>query len=842
MKKSNTTLTKSINNPKENGVSNSSSAQFPPFDSSNANSSSGMSSDLFGGDLFGDELIDMYTSAVSADDSSDMGILGTDVTNDESTVTNSSKASNATMNISPNASDGANDLDGLGTFQPSASFNDLTNLLPPNEDVVTSPSPAPSHASQPVSVIIVQPTSTTLKAPEHSNRILSSSNAPVATQEPKTKKRMASSIESTAAKVTEAAAAAAAAVDNAAKKAAALRVANVNASVATATLAASSGKAQKIASSMPARRSARSATLNAVNTKTASNFVPLVSGSVSVKSESQQIQNNDRSKLMKACENSTDANCLPNPLDADSAHNGTKTRSQIHACPQVIARDIATHRAPTHVLSKPVQLPTRGITLPPGVTLKSGIPCSALPDIVPSHLRGPVAIHTKIDHPVAIGLFPHQLRRPDVIGPGVTAQQKAPEMAASFITESRNFDTSPGVYPINTGPVDITSAHVAALTSASWEAGLPTLSSYPTLGTLSTSGSSASMTDSSSSAAIAAANAAKRRRLHLTPDERARQNRDRNREHARNTRLRKKAYVEELKRTLTEMVAQRDSAELDRRHVAQREMEQREVRFRVMEEFLKLRGSNEPNMQRWSAIFESCFTFTLPLTNFRKVVKHNNASQPILTHKYEQLLRGAQEVMTDASYLAAALEMIGKGTLPWANNAMTGNKVFISYDCDSSRFLMDDCIGVMDWSAITVGAVNQGATAEIVWKGSLRATFSPSTNKLTSAEIIFDTKSFSEQLQGSCVRSTTIQPIQQDIQVSSNAFDIAHVVKAMGSDTHATAQAAAAAADAVLDSLDIPHFDVSHIVNSLVRRNNKNLIQLHVPKNLYLPPRLILKV
>jgi hypothetical protein len=36
------------------------------------------------------------------------------------------------------------------------------------------------------------------------------------------------------------------------------------------------------------------------------------------------------------------------------------------------------------------------------------------------------------------------------------------------------------------------------------------------------------------------------RRQYLTPDERARQNRDRNREHARNTRLHKKAYVEEL--------------------------------------------------------------------------------------------------------------------------------------------------------------------------------------------------------------------------------------------------------------------------------------------------------
>jgi hypothetical protein len=92
------------------------------------------------------------------------------------------------------------------------------------------------------------------------------------------------------------------------------------------------------------------------------------------------------------------------------------------------------------------------------------------------------------------------------------------------------------------------------------------------------------------------------RRQNLTPDERARQNRDRNREHARNTRLRKKAYVEELKRTLSELVAQRDSADLEKRHTAQRELEQREVRFRVIEEFLKLRGRNEPNFARWAAI------------------------------------------------------------------------------------------------------------------------------------------------------------------------------------------------------------------------------------------------
>lgn len=282
-----------------------------------------------------------------------------------------------------------------------------------------------------------------------------------------------------------------------------------------------------------------------------------------------------------------------------------------------------------------------------------------------------------------------------------------------------------------------------------------------------------------------------------------------------NTRLRKKAYVEELKRTLTEMVAQRDSADLERRHIAQREIEQREVRFRVMEEFLKLRGRNEPNIQRWNAIFELCFTFTLPLMTFRNVVRTNNTPQPSMNNKYEQVLRSTQEVMIDTSYLAAALETIGKGTSTWVNNATTRNKVFISYDCHRNRFLMDGCTGVIDWNATTVGAINQGATSEITWKGTLRATFSPSTNKLTSAAMIFDTNSFSQQLRGSFVNNTTVQSIQKDVQVNTNTFDIAHVVKAMGSDTQATAQAAAAAADAVLDSLDIPHFDVSNITSSL---------------------------
>merc|ERR1712232_135595 len=186
-------------------------------------------------------------------------------------------------------------------------------------------------------------------------------------------------------------------------------------------------------------------------------------------------------------------------------------------------------------------------------------------------------------------------------------------------------DNKAGANMISAGSqADVTTAHVTALTSSNWVSAVnnnaenSTHSSAPTLVRNNTSTASAST--HSLDHADALVPAAKRRRQNLTPDERAKQNRDRNREHARNTRLRKKAYVEELKRTLTELVTQRDTTEMEQRRVAQRELEQREVRFRVAEEFMKLRGDNQRNTSRWAAILENNFTLSLPVTKYRNMV------------------------------------------------------------------------------------------------------------------------------------------------------------------------------------------------------------------------------
>ncbi len=255
-------------------------------------------------------------------------------------------------------------------------------------------------------------------------------------------------------------------------------------------------------------------------------------------------------------------------------------------------------------------------------------------------------------------------------------------------------------------PVDTSTAHVAALTSNNWVAACAASISDAPPGTAEAAQAAALAAASDP----AAAKAARARRASLTADERARQNRDRNREHARNTRLRKKAYVEELKRTLTELVTARDAAEIERRHEKQRELEVREVRYRVMEEFLKLRarGSESNLLARWVAILEEGFTLTLPKTGYRDMVQSGTvltrqvsrssvggggATEPI-SDPTVQVLHGATECFDDASKLAAYLQSL-----------VTAGSVIQSYSCDRKKFMMDGINAMLEWTWTGTGQV-----------------------------------------------------------------------------------------------------------------------------------------
>ena len=311
--------------------------------------------------------------------------------------------------------------------------------------------------------------------------------------------------------------------------------------------------------------------------------------------------------------------------------------------------------------------------------------------------------------------------------------------------------------------VDTSTAHINALTSQNW---VTACNPIPT-------------PDISSSAMACDKAARNARRATLTQEERAKQNRDRNREHARNTRLRKKAYVEELKRTLTELVAQRDAADLEKRHEAQRNREQREVRFRVMEEFLKLRGRNELNSARWVAILEDGFTLTIPRTTFRGMVSEKKSSDSAAddgsssSSQLEQVLRGASSVMEDSAYLSKYLQTVGGPP----STGVGATQVQLVYQCDRKRFFMDGNIAFMDFTATTAGCVAKGAPNEVILKGSMKSSFSPASNKLITVDITFDT-------------GTLVQQVQALADAQKSTTD--------------AAMAAANDADALLDSLQMP--------------------------------------
>lgn len=100
-------------------------------------------------------------------------------------------------------------------------------------------------------------------------------------------------------------------------------------------------------------------------------------------------------------------------------------------------------------------------------------------------------------------------------------------------------------------------------------------------------------------------------------EEKAQQNRDRNREHARSTRLRKKAYVQKLKELVEGLHAERTEELRQRRVAIQHLAETQNVRKAVVRSFLDFIVSFDRDERRWNTILEDEFWLKQPVTPYR---------------------------------------------------------------------------------------------------------------------------------------------------------------------------------------------------------------------------------
>jgi hypothetical protein len=112
-------------------------------------------------------------------------------------------------------------------------------------------------------------------------------------------------------------------------------------------------------------------------------------------------------------------------------------------------------------------------------------------------------------------------------------------------------------------------------------------------------------------------NQKERKKSEMTSEEKAKANRDRNREHARSTRLRKKAYVQKLKELVEGLHAERTEEVRKRRVAVQHLAEKQNVRRAVVRSFLRFHSNFEGDPRKWMTILEDNFWLKQPVTPYR---------------------------------------------------------------------------------------------------------------------------------------------------------------------------------------------------------------------------------
>jgi hypothetical protein len=107
----------------------------------------------------------------------------------------------------------------------------------------------------------------------------------------------------------------------------------------------------------------------------------------------------------------------------------------------------------------------------------------------------------------------------------------------------------------------------------------------------------------------------------LSAEEKKRQNRERNREHAKSTRARKKAYMNKLKELVDGLHAERSIEARKRRVAMQHFTELQRVRRDVIKNFLQYHSSYEPEPKKWERLLEESFYLKQPVTPYRSFQK-----------------------------------------------------------------------------------------------------------------------------------------------------------------------------------------------------------------------------
>lgn len=242
----------------------------------------------------------------------------------------------------------------------------------------------------------------------------------------------------------------------------------------------------------------------------------------------------------------------------------------------------------------------------------------------------------------------------------------------------------------------------------------------------------------------------------MSASEKAKVNRDRNREHARNTRLRKKAYLEKLKTTVDELCKERDTLVSERAAAANLLVEMHNTRTEVLMSLFALRTSNDKRRKLWATILdESSFTCVTPVTPYRSF-----PASEVQLAKCVRTIMGIDGMMNDASSLHVLFDsLVDRAVHPYG-------KIEFRYTLVTEETVVAGNQMMARWLMTTTNAVQLGARNEVSKQGMLCCKFN-SSHKIIGLEIMFDVMAFMLQLKqaagtdGFAVVPNTLQTCQR---------------------------------------------------------------------------------
>jgi PAS domain S-box-containing protein len=245
----------------------------------------------------------------------------------------------------------------------------------------------------------------------------------------------------------------------------------------------------------------------------------------------------------------------------------------------------------------------------------------------------------------------------------------------------------------------------------------------------------------------------------MTPAEKAKANRDRNREHARNTRLRKKAYLEKLKSTVDDLCRERDTLVSESAGAANILVEMHNTRTEVLMSFFALRSANEKRRELWASILdESCFACVMPVTPYRSF-----PASEVQVSKCQRTILGIDGMMSDTSSLHVLLNsLVDRSRFPNAN-------IVFRYTLVTEEAVVAGNQMMARWVMTTLNATQCGARMEVAKQGMLCCKFN-SAHKIIGLELMFDVMALMLQLKQSA-GSDTFSVIPNTVQTCQRSFD-----------------------------------------------------------------------